>query len=43
MLYIKHLKLYIKNEQNHLGFFVAIPLNQSENVWVGGGGGHLRM
>lgn len=45
MLYIKHLKLYIKNEQNHLGSFVAIPLNQSENVWVGrgGGGGHLRM
>lgn len=45
MLYIKHLKLYIKNEQNHLGSFVAIPLNQSENVWVGrgGGGGYLRM
>lgn len=38
MLYIKHLKLYIKNEQNHLGSFVAIPLNQSENVWVGRGG-----
>lgn len=35
MLYIKHLKLYIKNEQNHLGSFVANPLNKSENVWVG--------